>query len=517
MWAFRLVLDSRHAQSYFEAAENVSKLLNTKLTKRDYKVYDADAKSPPKMPFSFTGFPFYVLDKFLKILVNDYGHTVVIVDEDAGEAKNADGNLIRRVGRVVTPGTLIDESWLLGTEARYLLAISVGEEGDIQPDADGRVPGLPLSLAYTDVSTGEFFTKDTDVKSIEDELARIAPREVVLDRSLQSAWESLSSLSAVDEGTVHGLLSLLKVLGAHVSFADPFNPPDIHREPARDPRSPVVPPTSLEGVSILLLRHYLEFALRDSMPELFEPQYQPSKEFMHIDAATLAALEIRHAIRPGAFTERAGRQQVSPLSMAGTLLSVIDRTVSAAGHRLLVRTLTQPSTSIPVINSRLALVQAFFDREDLRIELQRSIKGLSDVMRLIQKFKSGRGEAFDLVDMLDWIKGTAALRRRIEAALQEEKGPLDAAFEQNEGVTRLKTIVGAFRDVSGIAEFIEKSVDINALRSMGEEEQEDGDPMEDADEQEPAAAPKVVKSSVKVIKDDRIPDNGSRRKFILAR
>ncbi len=364
--------------------------------------------------------------------MQDLGHTVVLVEEEKDPLHPQPvADIRRKVARVVTPGTLLDESWLSGHESRYLLAISLGEVGE---------EGGPLYLAYADVSTGEFFTKAGGTGDIEDELARIAPREVVLDTSLLDAWKG-------GEKGPGGLLDLLRVLGVHVSFA-------------------ASKPGGLEREAISLLRHHLEFALRDRMPALPEEGFSRESQStqMHIDAATLQALEIRHALRPGGLVGA----HSSPLSAKGTLLSVLSRTVTDSGHRLLKRTLTAPSTDLGAINARLALVAALHEREALRTDLRDALRTLGDVMRIVQRFRAWRGDASDVWDVARWVRGVERLRDRIRVDIAIEK-PKKAKGEQAEGVARLQAFVEAFAPLEDLAAGIEGAIDETRLPGQAEE------------------------------------------------
>lgn len=447
-------------QSYFAPAIRLSSLLNLKLANRKY--------SGGTWPFS--GFPTTHLDKYLKILVQDLGQTVVLVEEFPLEDDAAPSELKpRKVGRVVTPGTLLDESWLNGSESRYLLALAVGTKASTGEES----AKSPISLAYTDASTGEFFSKDSDMGQIEDELARVAPREVVLDSSLRQSWEAGKGSSSEDSDD---LLDLLRVLGVHVSFADPNLGTSLDGL-SQLPSTPDSGTSSLETKAITLLRHHLEYALRDSMPSLpNEPQRQLASSHMQIDAATLAALEIRHAIRPGGLVELPGYGRSSTLlSARGTLLSVISQTVTAPGHRLLIRTLTSPLTDIDAINSRLSLVEAFVKRRDLRDDLRQSLKDVGDIMRVVQRFRSQRGSARDIWDTATWIRGVDSLLNRLKLDLDDLQA---TSHSTAEGRDRLFDLVKQFKHLTACAEKIEASVDesslLRGLAMEGEEEDPDG-------------------------------------------
>jgi DNA mismatch repair ATPase MutS len=374
----------------------------------------------------------------------------------------------RKVGRVVTPGTLVDESWLSGSESRYLLALAV-DTGST--DSDGA--NFPISLAYTDASTGEFFSKDTDLGQMEDELARVAPREVVLDVSLKPIWDAGQSThhAALDQ-----LLGLLRVLGVYVSFADPARAPLLDGLATILSSTPLATPMTLETRAISLLRHHLQYALRDSMPALpDQPQRQLASSQMQIDAATLAALEIRHAIRPGGLVELPSQgRPATLLSVRGTLLSVLAQTRTPSGHRLLIRTLTSPSTDIAAINRRLSLVQAWVDRRDLRDDLREALRDSGDIMRILQRFKGQRGSGRDIWDTAKWIRGIEKLHTRIKQDLLSAEKLSDSKASSLEGLERLQSLVEHFNNMATIADKIEASVDeTNLLRGLELEADED--------------------------------------------
>ncbi|BEJ10769.1 hypothetical protein CspHIS471_0101910 [Cutaneotrichosporon sp. HIS471] len=430
-------------ESYFEPAIEVSGLLGTKLTSKTYK----------SGTFPFTGFPIHQIDKYLKLLVQDMGYTVVLVEEEKDPLHPQPvADIRRKVARVVTPGTLVDESWLTGHESRYLLAIAEGKgEGVVKKQVDGEGgEGTALYLAYADVSTGEFFTKAGSTTDIEDELARLAPREIVLDAALQEAWK------AGEEGP-GGLLELLRVLGVHVSFTE-----------SRTGQA------GLERTAITLLRHHLEYALRDRMPAMDEDEFNRESQStqMHIDAATLQALEIRHALRPGGLVG----VHSSPLSAKGTLLSVLSRTVTDSGHRLLKRSLTAPSTSLPAINARLSLVAALHEREALRTDLRDSLRTLGDVMRIVQRFRAWQGDVSDVWDVARWVRGVERLRDRIKVDIGLEGRRRKAGeVEGVEGVERLQALVDAFSPLEDLAAGIEGAIDESRLPGLQAEELGDED------------------------------------------
>ena len=387
----------------------------------------------------------------------------------------------RRVGRIVTPGTLVEESWLAGNESRYLLAMAVGKENGERTE---------VALAYTDASTGEFFLKDTTVEYLEDEMVRIAPKEVVLDTALRDMWMAGDS---GDNGPAKEILEMLRVLGVHISFADPYTPPAV---PGIVQPTPPAKRSDLNVIAVATLRHYLQYALRDLTPDLTEPDRRATSNTMLIDAATISALEIRHAIRPGGLPGMRGTDfgSASLLSTRGTLLSTMAKTQTPGGHRLLIRTLTAPSTDIGMINDRLDLVEALVHNQELRLELRDLLHPLGDVMRLVQRFRGRRGDGRDAWETARWIKAIEQIKQRIS---------LEAGM--SDGSSALLAFIELLRPLSGLVAAIEGAIDEAALNKGYLDDPEMDEMLEAVDELDTDAdstAPKG-KGAKKVSKKER--------------
>lgn len=269
-------------QSYFDQAGEIAELLNIKLTSKKWG----------GERIAMSGFPIVNLDKHLKTLVQKEQRFVALCEEFQSSSTTRLKTFERRVARIVTPGTLIDESWLDPSDTNYLLALSVQTS-----QADGAV-----GLAWTDVSTGEFFSTNCDFDIIEDELARLRPREVVLDQ----AFQMLST---------HPIMSVLKHKGFAISYT---SKPDVTSHPTLEQQHG----GPQEGEAIDLLKLFLQQHLLEYMPLLDSPAHERSQEVMHIDSHTIRGLEIRESFDG---------------STKGSLFSVIKRTTTNGGARLLTR------------------------------------------------------------------------------------------------------------------------------------------------------------------------------------
>ncbi|KAK7226033.1 hypothetical protein V2G26_014036 [Clonostachys chloroleuca] len=351
---------------YFEHAEEYGPLLNLKVA----------SKKTNAGPVPMSGFPFFQLDRFLKILVQDLNRYVAIAEEFPNDApeKIKSGGLMhdRRVARIITPGTLIDENFIDPYANNYVLAIHVDQPKDqssprttpedaAQPPRELEEASVSLGLAWLDISTGHFFTQAADLSSLPSILSRVGPREVVLDQGLEP----------------DGLLGLdrwVQFLESDIpkSSRDAFTDDEVR---AGD-----------------LVLHYVKDRLQGMSIKLQAPLRYENMKIMNIDKNSMRALEINQTIRDGFFR--------------GSLLHAIRRTVTKSGARLLKEWLCSPSTSLDVIQSRQDLVSCFAKAPNLQDSVISLLRRSHDSQRLVQKFALGRGDPDDLLALANTIRAT---------------------------------------------------------------------------------------------------------------
>jgi len=340
--------------------------------------------------FPQAGFPFFQLDRFLKILVQDLNRYVAIAEEFPNNAadKVKSGGLMhdRRVARIITPGTLIDENFIDPYANNYVMAIHVTQphnqreqgqgreqeqehgQGQQQQEEDSRTPAeiepepeprgiisdpgqvaltpdlrgadLPLSapngerlslgLAWLDLSTGHFFTQSTNLSSLSSILSRVGPREVILDKNLQSSED-------------HDIFTTLAEDRYVITYASQGDrrleldewAPMLESELPRDARDAF---TEGEVSAGSLLLRYVKDRLQGMSMKLQPPLRHENMHIMSIDKNTLRALEIKQTIRDGFFR--------------GSLLHAIRRTVTKSGARLLNEWLSMQTKSNYLFSSR---------------------------------------------------------------------------------------------------------------------------------------------------------------------
>ena len=309
----------------------MARLLSIKLTKR---IWD-------RQEVLMCGFPIIHLDRHLKVLVQVHQRCVALCEEF--RRKNSEEGFERRVVRVLTPGTLIDETFLNPYENNYLLAIDGLQleapcgllcDDRTNPSNNANIQHRlattegALGLAWIDVSTGEFFAQQSTIGNLKDDIARISPREVVLN-------------SAIKEIPSHPILFVVAREGCFVSYISPSqlgsspfstldltspasNADDLIGEiPFCQTLSGKLGFTEHETSAIGLLTTFLQAHLLEHMPLLSSPARHGQQDRMHMDSQTIKALEIKEGMREGGAT--------------GSLLSVVKRTVTSSGTRLLAR------------------------------------------------------------------------------------------------------------------------------------------------------------------------------------
>ena len=335
---------------FFGDAEEGSRLLGLTLTSRNN---GAAARVP------LAGIPVKALDEYLARLVK-LGRRVAICEqvEDPASAK---GIVKREVVETVTPGTILQEGLLQAKRNNRLVALSPGE---------GR-----WGLASLDLSTGEVEVQEVKQGEVAAELGRLEPSELLLPRN--RAGEVQGSRRAL-----HGEVPL--------TLRDDWL---FDQQMAREEMERVYRVHSLkgfgfqEGDGLLVsaagaLLAYVREIRPGGVEHLRPPRIVRPGAAMLLDDMTRRNLELVESIRPGE---------------GGTLLDVLDRTVTAMGGRLLRRWVLHPLTDAPEIWWRLGAVEELHSEGSLRGRVREALGGISDLERLAGKVGTGRVGPRDLL------------------------------------------------------------------------------------------------------------------------
>ena len=349
---------------FFDDAVAASEALDIALTKRG-------KHEGSEIPMC--GVPHHAAEGYLLTLIGK-GFRVAVCEqmESPAEAKKRGAKSVvrREVIRLVTPGTLTEESLLDARRHNYLAAYS-----DVRGDG---------ALAWADMSTGAFHVMPLTPLRLSPELARLAPSETVLSDTLDS--ETLNIIA--ETGTSISPLSP----GAFDSTQGEKRICDVFEIASLDAFGEF---TRAEISAMSALIEYLEITQKGKLPLLRPPQKESSGGTMQIDAATRRNLELTTALNGG---------------RAGSLLSVIDRSVTAGGGRLLERRLASPSRDLSVVQERLDAVAWLFENNRSSEDLRSLLRKVPDLDRALSRISLDRGGPRDIAAIRNGLEQAEAIQ-----------------------------------------------------------------------------------------------------------
>ena len=345
-------------EMFFQDAVAASEALDIALTKRGTHL---------GQPIQMCGVPVHASESYLLALIRK-GFRVAVAEqlEDPADArKRGYKSVVKRdVVRLITPGTLTEDSLLEARRHNYLVAFA-----EVRGES---------SLAWTDISTGEFRVMACPLVRLGAELARLAPKEVLVSDTFQQGLSGLIteigaspthlSRSSFDSSAAEKRLCSLFLVESLEAFGQ-FGRSDL--------------------AAMGALVDYLEITQRGKLPLLRPPVVELSESFMRIDAATRRNLEISSSLSGG---------------REGSLIASIDRTVTPGGARLLDRRLSSPSCDIRLIQDRIDRVRAFVEFPELRDALRGLLRQISDVDRALSRLALSRSGPRDLVTIRHALK-----------------------------------------------------------------------------------------------------------------
>jgi DNA mismatch repair protein MutS len=360
---------------FFTDAEVASRALGIVLTKRG-KHLGAD--------IPMCGVPVERADEYLHRLIA-LGHRVAVCEqlEDPAAARKRGGkSVVRRdVVRLVTPGTLTEDSLLDARRNNYLAALarsraSAGEDR--------------FALAWIDISTGEFRVAECERAALAAAVARIEPGEIIVsdalyaDADLAPTLRGLPALTPLTRDVFDGATTERR-LAAFFGVATTAAFGTFSR---------------VELAAAAAAVTYVERTQIGKRPPIAPPAREAAGATLALDAATRSNLELNRSL--------AGERR-------GSLLAAIDRTVTAAGSRLLAQRLAAPLTEAAQIGHRLDAVAVFVSDATARREIRARLKSAPDLARALARLVIGRGGPRDLAAIRDGIFAAAEFAARLSS------------------------------------------------------------------------------------------------------
>ena len=328
------------------------------------------------------GVPVHAHETYLARLIRR-GFKVAVCEqvEDPAEAKKRGGKAVvaRDVVRVITPGTLTEDTLLDARRPNYLAALVEVRGG--------------LGLAWADISTGELLAQPLGGGEIGAALARLEPGELLVADALRQrlpfaggVGEGAPRLTPLPAGRLDDVTArrrLHAVLGVEALEAfGAFTPPEV--------------------AALAALVDYIELTQKGRLPRVGPPRRLEQGAVMQIDAATARNLELTRTL--------AGERK-------GSLIGTVDATVTGAGARLLLARLAAPLTDPAEIGRRLDEVEAFVADERLRGGVRGVLRRCPDLERAVARLSLGRGGPRDLAAVRDALQRAGELKALAEAAV----------------------------------------------------------------------------------------------------
>jgi len=346
---------------FFEDAQKASATLGIALTKRG-KHKGAD--------IPMCGVPVHAIDQYLQKLIR-FGHRAAICEqiEDPAEAKKrgAKSVVARDVVRLITPGTLTEDSLLDSKARNYLAALTVFK-------GNGE-----MALAFVDISTGELAVVATDEARLGADLARINPSEILLNDSLSDETLISDALKTASGAVTSIPASRFESVAAEHRLKNHFKVETL--DSFGDFRR-------VDVAALGALLDYVSITQVGHMPYLRPPRREAADAGLLIDVATRSNLELTRSLN--------GERK-------GSLLSCISETVTAAGTRLLADVVARPLADATAINARLDAVSYFHGNEQLCEDLRAALKSMPDLERALARITADRGGPRDLAAVRDSI------------------------------------------------------------------------------------------------------------------
>lgn len=378
-------------EMFGDDAERAGELLGLTVTSRD--------KGPNAVPMA--GFPHPALESYLAKLVAAGVRAAVC--EQVEDPKTAKGLVKREIVRIVTPGTLTDEALLDPRVSNHLAAVV---------EVKGK-----LGLAWVELSTARFTLTSTHRLEIQDEIARLAPAELLIaETAVDAPW--VRALRAAAPGMTITPRPSWDFLAdqARQLLCEQFRVSTLSGFGVND--------DAIEIQAAGALLAYLRETQKSALLHLRRLHVHRREEVLGLDETTRRGLELTRTLREG--------------KRDGSLLHAIDLTVTPMGARLLAEWLNAPLTNLDALRRRHDAVGDLVEDAALREELRRGLATIQDLERLAGRMGTGRATPRDLVGLARSLAALPTLKARLtarrSAALRQLEAQLDLCPEIRQAI-----------------------------------------------------------------------------------
>ncbi|ACI19057.1 DNA mismatch repair protein MutS [Dictyoglomus thermophilum] len=376
---------------FYEAFEEDAKIISQEL---DIVLTSKEIGKGRRIPMA--GVPYHALDSYLsKLVQKKYKVAICEQVEDPALAK---GLVKREVVRVITPGTLVEDTLLEDKNNNFLSSIyALNKEY--------------ISLATIDVSTGEFFATEWRGKEAEEiiysELVRLKPKEIILPFSLKDLFSEL-------------LTDLKREVDPKITLLDDnyFQFSDYAIKYSDDKEKYPLAERSVNGALNYIKEVMFTIPTHIERVEIYQPQ-----QYLILDSTAIKHLELLETVREG--------------QRRGSLIWVLDKTLTSMGARLLKKWILQPLLNVNAIKKRQGAIKEFLEKEPWRREIEDILKEMPDLERINSRINYNTATPKELIYLRQALSFLPLLRKSLEKAesdrlkeLKENLPDLEPLYEE---------------------------------------------------------------------------------------
>ncbi|MBN1502452.1 DNA mismatch repair protein MutS [Candidatus Woesearchaeota archaeon] len=379
-------------ETFFDDAKITSKTLDIVLTKRGIK------NTQQKIPLA--GIPYHALDSYLSKMVKA-GYKVAIV-EQLEDPKLAKGVVKRGVIRIVTPGTVVEHN-MLGKNNNFIMSLAMSQNG--------------YGISFLDISTGEFITSQlSNFDDVLSETSKYSPAEILLPESFKE----------------NDLIKKLSETGIFLNFFPDINFYINTAESALKKHFNVL---TLEGFGLMQLStsssgallNYVYETQKTSLEHINKLRSYDISQYMVLDNISIKNLELV--------------KNIIDNTPNGTLLGILDRTVTPMGARRIKQILQRPLKNVDKIKERLSAVEELFNKSFTRGDLRDQLAKIADIERIISRINYGNANPRDLIALKNSLNLVPEIKKLLETAN-----------------TSLLTKLSQVKELKNAVELIDKSI-----------------------------------------------------------
>lgn len=377
-----------------------SKVLGITLTKR---------ANGAASDVALAGFPHHAIDNYLPKLVKA-GYKVAVC-EQLEDPKLAKGIVKRDVVEVVTPGLTFSDKLLDHKSNNYIACLFTRDE--------------KCGFSFCDISTGEFYACEIAFKNVKEQLELISPAEIIISKSQKALFAGIIDMEP--NPLVQARVTVTK-LDEWIFNFDYCNELLLAQFKTKSLKGFGIDDYPLGVIAAGGILSYINETQKGSVTHINKIAYYDTSDYIILDDSTKRNLEIISSMAGG--------------SREGTLISILDRTQTAMGARLLKNWISRPLKKLAQIHKRQECVQEFYENKPLWGNLTALFKNIGDLERLISKIATARAVARDLINMKYSLKNISEVKKELNST----------------ACKTLQNINSSLKELNEVVELIDKSI-----------------------------------------------------------